>query len=168
MRCTAVFILLMTTWILGGCAAQRQANPRVNDVVMTANGRQVLVALENYALQHDDHYPPAKDFPSGLVTYLDEAMLPIGPEAIDDSRQRNSILLAPPLLGVASGKTTPLGHDLGPGTVATSDTFGATTFGAFIYDADRAGRHYVLYGVGRQGDRAVVAFSARGPITPDP
>jgi hypothetical protein len=80
-----------------------------------------------------------------------------------DVRQGNSVIVKglAPLLKPASENVqpTPEGTVLGPGKEASSSQFDALTYGAIVYDYDAASKVYVIYGIGRKGDQAIVAYS---------
>jgi hypothetical protein len=115
---------------------------------------------------HTSFYPPTRDF---LIV---AASLPQGPALIvspwGDVPQRT---MPPPdrALGLPTaaqrhaGISAPaLGADLGPGAMPTRGRFAVNTYGALVYDRDDRTGRYILYGIGRRGDAAVLVGVAEG------
>jgi hypothetical protein len=138
-------------------AARRPYDPAAEPWLQAA-GRTIQGALATFAATHDGRFPPVAQFPVELVTYLPEADLPASPAWAEGIRQVRNVGVAAPLAGPA-GAPTPIGTVLGAGRLPTSDEdFTARTWGAWCYAHDAATNRYVLYGVGRSGDLAVVGY----------
>ena len=145
-----------------GPAARRPYDPAA-EPWLAAAARTIQGALATFAATHDGRYPPTHQFPVELVTYLPEADLPASPAWPEGIRQVRTVAIRGPL-AAAGGLPTPVGTVLGPGRLPTSDAdFDARTWGAWIYDHDVATNRYVLYGIGRSGDVAVVGYAGTQP-----
>ncbi len=167
---------LLACLALAGCAASQARQPapdpapaarRTYDPAaepwLAAAGRTIQGALATFAATHDGRYPPTHQFPVELVTYLPEADLPASPAWPEGIRQVRTVAIAAPLVA-AIGVPTAVGTVLGRGRLPTSDEdFDARTWGAWIYDHDVATNRYVLYGIGRSGDLAVVGYAGTPP-----
>ena len=140
-----------------GPAARRPYDPAA-EPWLAAAGRTIQAGLATFAATHDGRHPPVAQFPVELVTYLPEADLPASPAWPEGIRQVRNVAIAAPLVG-AAGAPAAIGTVIGRGRLPTSDQdFDARTWGAWIYDHDPASNRYVLYGVGRSGDFAVVGY----------
>jgi hypothetical protein len=64
-------------------------------------------------------------------------------------------------LAAAYDEPTPVGTVLGPGVMPGSGPPTCRTYGTFIFGATLGGLRYVLYGIGRDGNNAVVRFMAQ-------
>ena len=61
------------------------------------------------------------------------------------------------------GYPTPaLGSELGPGVMPIPGAFTPYTYGAILYDQDPRSGRYVLYGIGRRQNSAILVASAEG------
>lgn len=56
----------------------------------------------------------------------------------------------------------PLGSELGPGSLPAGGFFTPTTYGAILYDRDARSGRYVLYGIGRRQNSAILVAMAEG------
>jgi peptidoglycan hydrolase-like protein with peptidoglycan-binding domain len=111
-------------------------------------------------------YPPTRDFLTFAASLQQGPALIVSPWG--DVPQRT---MPPPdrALGLPTaaqrhaGISAPaLGADLGPGAMPTQGRFTANTYGALIYDRDDRTGRYILYGIGRRGDAAVLVGVAEG------
>lgn len=169
---------LLAGLVLGGCASTQGRTPSPDPAPaarrpydpaaepwLAAAGRTVQGALANFAATHDGKYPPNGQFPLELVTYLPEADLPASPAWPEGTRQAKAVAVPAALAGAAAGQPSPLGTVIGRGRLPTSDQdFTAATWGAWLYDHDAASNRYVIYGVGRSGDYAVVGYVGSAPF----
>jgi hypothetical protein len=111
-------------------------------------------------------YPPARDFLAFALAQPRGAALLTSPWG----SVRQAVRVAPdPRLGLPTaaqrqaGIAAPaLGADLGPGQVPRDGRFAAHTYGALVYDRDDRSGRYVLYGIGRRGEQAVLVGVAEG------
>ncbi len=127
----------------------------------------VRMALENYATDHRGSYPTQ----AGLAALLTP------PGRADAGWPHNPWSQSPGPVPIVSGAwprglpdvqavcvkgthvTTPLvGRDLGPGHPPGSGPVDALTYGSILYSYDAATGTYVLYGIGKTGERATVVF----------
>jgi hypothetical protein len=123
-------------------------------------GDTVVRSLAVYAETHDGKFPATPLFPVALATYFPEADLPASPAWVDGVRQVQNVSLTAALAAPGSGLTA-IGTVLGAGRLPrTDDDFDAYTWGAWLYAAEPSLGRYVLYGVGRSGDLAVVGYAA--------
>jgi hypothetical protein len=111
-------------------------------------------------------YPATRDFLAFAASLQQGPALVVSPWG--NVRQRT---MPPPArtLGLPTaaerhaGISAPaLGTPLGAGVVPTSERFTANTYGALVYDRDDRTGRYILYGVGRRGDAAVLVGVAEG------
>lgn len=140
------------------------------------NVQPVVAALSRYAAASQD----GRIFPT-TANWIDELsergllpgnVLPASPwkaapatwfglGAAPAHRQANALALPAALVGadrMARGRrATPVGTKLGAGHAPERNTFDGQTYGGLIYDASPNGQVAVLYGIGQQGDQAVVA-----------
>ena len=159
---------------LSGCAAQA-ARQAVDDPAPRASmrpydpaqepwlriaGDTVVRSLAVYAQTHDGKFPATALFPVALATYFPEADLPASPAWPDGVRQVQNVALTS-LFAAPGASLTAIGTVLGPGRLPRTDAdFDARTWGAWLYAADAGLDRYVLYGLGRSGDLAVVGYAA--------
>ncbi|HEY9724234.1 MAG TPA: hypothetical protein V6D47_19695 [Oscillatoriaceae cyanobacterium] len=164
-RLTAVCALLVG---LGGCyqlsSAQHAAEQQAIQHETAANNSvkaEVLVtilALEEYAVDHEGVYPTTGALIAALSErYLPDGMMPGNPWVPTGLRQGNAVGVGA-LLAAAGHQPTPVGTVLGAGKTADSSRFDALTYGAVVYDYDTKNRDYVVYGIGRRGDQAIVSY----------
>ncbi|MEB3220646.1 MAG: hypothetical protein VKS61_01070 [Candidatus Sericytochromatia bacterium] len=141
--------------------AEQEASFR-NDGVR-ANLRTVGLALLVYARDHQGVFPADDRWMADLSRsyYLPGQRLPDNPFSLmGEWGQANAPALGPlpPLEGEAFMPPAP-GTVLGKGSRPTGSAYTTTTYGAILYDAAPDRRRCVLYGVGQQGDDAVLVDS---------
>jgi hypothetical protein len=141
--------------------AEQEASFR-NDGVR-ANLRTVDMALSMYARDHQGVYPPDGHWlrELGRRYYLPSQRLPDNPWTLmGEWVQANAPALGtlPSIEGPDFMPPVP-GTVLGKGVRPTGSVYGPTTFGAVLYDATPDRRLCVLYGVGQQGEDAVLVDS---------
>lgn len=170
-------LTLMTVFSLSGCAAANARGPAAPDASpmkraynpasepwLVKNGDLIQDALQRYATGNDGLPPDPAFFPPNLATFLPAVFLPPSPLFPDGVVQTRTVSVTAPLRRVNEGKPSAIGTLLGTGRLPTGDDdFDMRTFGAFMYDADTVSKHYVLYGVGKVGNEAVVGYVAVGP-----
>lgn len=119
---------------------------------------QTILALEEYAVDHDGAYPTRDEFVTALAPYLPDGMMPANPWVPAGLRQGDGVGVGQHL-APAGEPPTPVGTLLGAGQLASSSRFAPRTFGAVVYDYDAQTHHYVIYGIGRRGAQAIVTYA---------
>ncbi|MBO9540196.1 hypothetical protein J7643_06350 [bacterium] len=145
-------------------AIQQEAPSDPNEE-LGANLRAFHMALEMYAVDHAGNYPAAETALKALTHqgtyYMANDQMPPNPFSTYELHQSNAIRLPAsnsPLKPATATTPTPKGTRLGPGKVPHNSLHDVTTFGAIVYDYDPARASYVIYGIGKQGDDAVVTY----------
>lgn len=166
-------LLLVSVLLLSGCAAQAARGPAAQESVapqrpydpakepwLRVAGDTIVRSLAVYAEIHDGKFPATGTFPVALATYFPEADLPASPAWEDGVRQVQNVPLVAPFHAPGAGLSA-LGSILGAGRTPRNDEdFDARTWGAWVYASDAGLDRYVLYGIGRSGDLAVVGYAA--------
>jgi len=167
-RLVRLLVACALTTSLGGCyqlaSARHAAAQQAIQRELAANNRVkaevllTILALEEYAVDHGGVYPPSDGLVADLSErYLPDGMMPANPWVPPGLRQGNAVGVNA-LLAAAGKQPTPVGTALGAGKTADSSQFDALTFGAVIYDYEPRSQNYVIYGIGRRGDQAVVSY----------
>lgn len=167
--------LLSGCWLFGQYEEMKQADLHFRNEGVRVNLRTVALALQMYARDHRGQYPGRAGWLSELKRsyYLPNNRMPPNPWSImDEHTQDNAVPLGPlPKMQTdAEFDPAPTGLVLGKGARPSSPLYEATTYGAILYDVAPARRMCVVYGVGQQGDDAVLVGSeVRGrPFVPPP
>jgi hypothetical protein len=151
---------LLQQWATGIKTEAASAMEKAKVACLQANCRTVQMALEEYATDQNGNYPPAASWLKALShdNYLPHNQLPKSPWS--DGQQTNALALpaSTTLKGAKSPKFSPVGTVLGPGKMPGTGAFDLLTYGAIAYDYDPKNMNYVLYGIGQEGDKAVVKF----------
>lgn len=121
------------------------------------------MALEMYATDNNGAYPAETEVLAAISKdhYLPGNMLPRNPWG--GKRQTNAVAPASlPALRPAAKPValTPRGTDLGPGQLPGDGGYTARTYGAIVYGYLPKEQIYVVYGIGKLGDRAIVVAAA--------
>lgn len=129
--------------------------------------------IETYMSTHGESAPETEKVVASLQAgnYLPNRHLPSNPwltskDVWDVAGVSPSAFLplsSVPALGSVYDEPIAVGTTLGPGQLPGAYPATPQTYGTFVYGATRGGLRYVLYGIGRHGDQAIVRFVA----TPD-
>ena len=167
--------LLPGCWLVGQYDDMKQADLHFRNEGVRVNLRTVALALQMYARDHRGLYPAKAGWLAELARsyYLPNNRLPPNPWSImDEHTQANNVPLGPipALTGDGPFEPAPAGTVLGKGARPSSPLYATTTYGAVLYDVAPARRMCVVYGVGQQGEDAVLVDSQiRGrPYDPMP
>ena len=127
-----------------------------------ANLNTVRMALEQYATDHNGHYPRSQDFVRALcapgTNYLPGDKLPRGPW----SKGVQTVPLGP-AYGLPSAREYEqrqpkvMSMELGSGRESLDGANSLLSYGAVVYDMNPATDTYVIYGIGKKGSKAIVA-----------
>lgn len=167
--------LLSGCWLFGQYEEMKQADLHFRNEGVRVNLRTVALALQMYARDHRGLYPMKNSWLSELTRsyYLPNSRLPPNPWSImDEHTQGNVVPLGalPAMTGDGPFDPAPPGTVLGKGARPSSPLYTSATYGALLYDVAPGRRMCVLYGVGQQGEDAVLVDSqVRGrPYEPTP
>jgi hypothetical protein len=138
--------------------AEADANFR-NDG-MRVNLRTVALALSMYARDHRGLYPPETTWLYELSRnyYLPNQRLPPNPWSLMGENTQVNILPRGDLPGIDGADFLPPfpGTVLGKGVAPHSGVYKPHTYGALLYAASPDRKLCVVYGIGQQGDNAVL------------
>ncbi len=135
---------------------------------LTSGLKDLRLALESYATDHNGDYPAVAGWASTLTKAkshgLPAGRLPAnpwdpsgGPIAIARGAWPAAL---PRAAAVAGGAAMPaIGQDLGRGHFPGEGLADALTYGTILYDYDPTSQIYVLYAIGKVGDRATVIMT---------
>ena len=167
--CAPVMLLAV---ISGGLAAIalpdfEDYRGKAQDASLSASVKQISLAVEMYGVDHDGRYPGTTSWLADLTPaqgrYLPDNQLPKMPWG---ARRQTNALAVHDLgqqLSLDPKHLTAVGTVLGKGKVSTTGSFDALTYGAVLYEALGKGG-YVLYGIGKRGDDAVVGAALASPL----
>lgn len=137
------------------------------------NVKKVQYALEAYAADHDGHLPAREEW-LAVVAKVENVHgdngRPVNPfaEGRKARNQRRPVPLGPLMPAAPEVFPTVEGAELGAGHAPKSHTYDALTYGAIACDIDQERDVYVIYGVGKRGDQAVVVAVATNDNDPTP
>ena len=141
---------------------------RVRNQAVVANVASFGMALEQYATDTRGDYPSPGH---GLTRFMQGGYLPSNslPANPWDTKSTSRLVDAKACQGrlisasaISRGaRATAAGTVLGPGHRPGSSGAAWLEYGTLVYDLDRAGKRYVLYGIGRAGDDAIVLTHKR-------
>jgi hypothetical protein len=166
----ALLLTLPGCWLVGQMNQARDADVHFRNDGVRVNLRTVGLALAMYARDNHGTYPPTAGWLMALSKgyYLPLNRLPPNPWAVlDENTQANVPGLGPLApIGERPYEPAPGGTLLGKGEKPATSIYTPTTYGALLYSASPSGKACVLYGVGQEGDNAIVADShLRGRAT---
>ena len=167
--------LLFVPLLLAGCYLLDQKPrpfPDVEDIrqnkALYKQGVVLSLAIQAYMTGHDDNPPDPTKWIQLLsaVPYLPGGHFPANPwTTIHDVWSQEGIVQTSivtvgscPGLGTAYDDPTPIGTPLGRGVVPGNGLSTCHTYGTFLFSATRGGLRWVLYGIGRLHDQAIVRF----------
>jgi hypothetical protein len=169
--------LVFVPALLAGCygiSGQPKKFPDKVDIrqnkAMYVDGLVLTLGLRTYMTRHDES-PPAPATWIAVVSalpYLPHGHFPANPwtttRAVWDeegSPQQNVVPVGTCNgLGTAYDDASPIGTVVGPGEFPGNGPATCRTYGTFLFSATRGGARWVLYGIGRSGDQAIVRFVA--------
>jgi hypothetical protein len=169
--------LVFTILLLAGCHEFTGKPNKFPDKVdirqnkaMYVDGQVLSIGLRAYMLRHDETPPaPATWIPLlSTAPYLPNGHFPANPWTTDravwdedGSPQPNVVPVGSCNgLGTAYDDASPIGMVVGPGELPGTGPATCRTYGTFLFSATRGGSRWVLYGIGRSGDQAIVRFVA--------
>lgn len=133
---------------------------------LTDGLKDIRLALENFATDHNGEYPPAAIWLAALKQPGNQTRPDHRPPTNPWDPAGGPLAIArgpwpaalPRAAGVASGTQTlpPSGLDLGPGYLPGEGPADALTFGTVFYDYDPATQVYVVYAIGNVGGHATL------------
>lgn len=165
---TAVCVGLVTALPgTAGCREISQKEEEVRDSVRNASLEADIsafkIALEQYAVDHDDAYP-APDVAVNVLTqngYLLNNRMPLNPwdehvsvGLISSKRFSDNLKTGAAIAKVAH--TPPAGTLLGVGHLPGAGSGNLLVYGNLVYDYDKTSKTYVVYGIGKRGSQAIV------------
>lgn len=151
---------------LSGCFLLNQMNQiaeadaNFRNEGMRGNLRTVALALSMYARDHRGLYPPETSWLYELSRnyYLPNQRLPPNPWSLMGEHTQVNVLPRGDLPGIADATFVPPfpGTVLGKGQAPASSVYEANTYGALLYAASPDRKLCVVYGIGQQGENAVL------------
>jgi len=167
LRCFwTVSVLAGLSLALSGCFLLSQMNQiaeadaSFRNEGMRANLRTVSLALSMYARDHRGLYPSETAWLYELSRsyYLPNQRLPPNPWSLMGEHTQMNVVPRGELPGIESAKFVPPfpGMVLGKGQAPDSSVYAPHTYGAMLYAASPDRRLCVLYGVGQQGEQAIL------------
>lgn len=143
-----------------GCSCDDRA---MRNGEMQAAVNTVRLAVEEYANDHGGSYPTTEGWMAAVAQkdYLTGHQLPKNPWTRQPQRARVAMPKGLPtakmrVLGARKvAEWAPLGKGREPDR--QRGAVDALDFGALIYDCEPRSNNYVIYGIGKQGDQAIVA-----------
>lgn len=166
----ACVLTLPGCWLASTMNQARDSDIHFRNDGVRINLRTVGLALAMYARDHHGTYPPSASWLMALSKgyYLPINRLPPNPWAVLDENTQSNVPGLGTLTPMGDGpyEPAPGGTPLGKGEKPASSLYTPTTYGALLYSASPSGKACVLYGVGQEEDRAIVADShMRGRAT---
>jgi type II secretory pathway pseudopilin PulG len=142
------------------------AQDKARDASVRANVNTLRLGLEQWAVDNNGTYPvDLMAMVRSKGNYMPGRQLPPSPWGNGRFRQANMLTVAdaPVKLNGPNDPAgpSPVGTVLGPGKVPTGATFDATTYGAILYDHEPKEEKYLLYGIGKKQNKAVVVYVAK-------
>ncbi|MDB5095772.1 MAG: hypothetical protein JWM80_193 [Cyanobacteria bacterium RYN_339] len=118
------------------------------------------LAIESYMAAHQEAAPLPDEWIRVLTPKLPGGVFPANPWS--GKPQADVVHFSTcPDLGAAYDEPTAVGTVLGPGVMPGGGPPTCRTYGTFMFTATHGGLRYFLYGIGRDGNNAVVRFLAQ-------
>jgi hypothetical protein len=137
-----------------------EADANFRNEGMRGNLRTVGLALSMYARDHRGLYPSEAGWLYELSRsyYLPNQRLPPNPWSLMGEHTQMNVVARAELPGIEDATFVPPfpGTVLGKGKAPDSSVYDARTYGALLYAVSSDRRLCVVYGVGQQGEQAVL------------
>lgn len=157
-------VLVLVAATLSGCflMPKPKTYPDKTDIAQNKalyrEGVVLHLAIETYMASHGESAPRPDRWLQDIGPKLPSGAMPPNPWGGPGTVLP---LASCPELAAAYDEPTPVGAVLGPGTMPGAGAPTSRTYGTFVFGATLGGLRYVLYGIGRDGNNAVVRFMAQ-------
>jgi hypothetical protein len=158
-------ILVLVAATLPGCFLMPKPKlfPDKTDIAQNKalyrEGVVLHLGIEQYMATHGEAAPRPEKWIQELAPRLPGGSFP--PNPWGGGTPTVLPLSGCPQLAAAYDEPTPVGTVLGPGVMPGNGPPTCRTYGTFIFGATLGGLRYVLYGIGRDGNNAIVRFMAQ-------
>lgn len=155
-----VLVSLPGCFLLNQMNQIAEADANFRNEGLRGNLRTVALALSMYARDHRGLYPPEASWLYELSRnyYLPNQRLPPNPWSLMGEHTQVNVLPRGDLPGIADANFVPPfpGTVLGKGQAPSSSVYEAHTYGALLYAASPDRKLCVVYGIGQQGENAIL------------